>query len=125
MTAGKSLEAIYHMCGGSGHVSLSVWIIIFAISELFASQVCTACMTFVILNQTAVYTSAQGVAFISLMHMLFACVIRQHPLMSGQTACRRTMLLFSVSSVHGLCYGHAPDRHTAPEKQRLLWTVLT
>ncbi len=33
------------MCGGSGHVGLSVWIIVFAISELFASQVPTRCIT--------------------------------------------------------------------------------
>ncbi|DBA74512.1 TPA: hypothetical protein ACH3X2_000973 [Trebouxia sp. C0005] len=38
VTAGKSLQAVYLMCGGSGHVGLSVWIIVFAMSELFASQ---------------------------------------------------------------------------------------
>ncbi|KAL3147305.1 hypothetical protein ABBQ32_002791 [Trebouxia sp. C0010 RCD-2024] len=38
VTAGKSLQAVYLMCGGSGHIGLSVWIVIFAISELFASQ---------------------------------------------------------------------------------------
>ena len=39
VTAGKSLQAVYDICGGSGHVGLSVWIIIFAVTELFASQV--------------------------------------------------------------------------------------
>ena len=39
VTAGKSLQAVYNICGGSGHVGLSVWIIIFAVTELFASQV--------------------------------------------------------------------------------------
>lgn len=67
------------MCGGSGHVSLSVWIIIFAISELFASQVCTVPVTLAVLGQIAVYISAQAVSSLSLMHMLFLFMMAQYP----------------------------------------------
>lgn len=42
VTAGKSLQAVYLMAGGTGSVGLSCWIIMFAVSELFASQVCYA-----------------------------------------------------------------------------------
>lgn len=38
VTAGKSLQAVYLMAGGTGSVGLSCWIIMFAVSELFASQ---------------------------------------------------------------------------------------
>lgn len=91
VTAGKSLQAVYHLCGGSGHVGLSEWIIIFAISELFASQVCTA-VIFDSENSRMLHYSAWAAAFASQeMQVVFLICIGASvvaaPVPSGRKAC--------------------------------------